>query len=221
MRKVVEIEASELSSLLSARLCHDLVGPVSAIGAALDVLEDDDAADMHEDAMDLIRESANGAWARLEFTRLAFGSAGSAPGRSEVEGLRRVVDAMFAKSKSEFVWAGGGESLEKASARVLLNLLVLANEVLPRGGVITIEIARDGSELKLVCEGKRVRLTPVAADALEGGSPEGGYDARTIQPYFAGLLARQAGGSVRAVVSETRVELLSSIPVTVALEPTG
>jgi len=219
MRKVVEIEASELSSLLSARLCHDLIGPVSAIGAALDVLEDETAEDMYEDAMDLIRESANGAWARLEFTRMAFGSAGAGGGRADVEGVKRVIDAMFAKAKSEIVWTGSGQSLEPGSARVLMNLVILAVEALPRGGVITIEITPDGSDLRLVCEGKRVRLAQIAVDALDGNAPENGYDARTIQPYFAGLLARRAGGAARAVVTEARVELLSSIPVSVALEP--
>jgi len=213
MKKVVEMEASALASLLCARLCHDLVGPVSAIGAALDVLEDDDAEDMREDAMALLRESANGAWARLEFTRLAFGAGGSAPGQIEAGELERVVSAMFEKAKSDIIWAGGGETLEKASARVLLNLVLLAVEALPRGGTITIEIMPDGSELRLVCEGARARLTPAAVAALEGRAAEEGFDARSIQPYFAGLLARRAGGSTRAVVDEERVEIYALIPV--------
>jgi histidine phosphotransferase ChpT len=210
--EIVEMEASMLSSLVCARLCHDLVGPVSAIGAALDVLEDEDAADMRDDAMSLLRESANSAWARLEFTRLAFGAGGSAPGRIDAVELERVVTAMFEKSKSDIVWAGGGETLEKSSARVLLNLVLLAVEALPRGGAITIEILPDGSEHRIVCEGARARLSPAAAAALEGIEVEGGYDARSIQPYFAGLLARQAGGSVRSVATEGRVEIYATIP---------
>ncbi len=210
--KIVEMEASALSSLVCARLCHDLVGPVSAIGAALDVLEDEDAADMRDDALALLREGANSAWARLEFTRLAFGAGGSAPGTMDAGELERVVTAMFEKAKSEIIWAGGGELLEKASARVLLNLILLAVEALPRGGVITIEILPDGSEHRLVCEGPRARLSPAAAAALEGIAIDGAFDARSIQPYFAGLLARQAGGSVKAVVLEGRVELYADIP---------
>ena len=213
MKNRVEMEASALASLVCARLCHDLVGPVSAIGAALDVLEDDDAEDMREDAMDLLRESANGAWARLEFTRLAFGSGGSAPGRMEAGELKRVSDAMFLKAKADIIWTGGGESLEKASARVLLNLILLAIEALPRGGEVTIQIAPDGSDINVVCEGPRARLAPAVAAALEGAPPEGGFDARTIQPYFAGLLARQADGWIGAKLAEGRVELVSRIPV--------
>jgi histidine phosphotransferase ChpT len=210
--EIVEMEASALASLVCARLCHDLVGPVSAIGAAMDVLEDKDAEDMREDALSLLRESANSAWARLEFTRLAFGAGGSAPGRIDAGELERVVTAMFDKSKSDIVWAGGGETLEKSSARVLLNLVLLGVEALPRGGTLTIEILPDGSEQRLVCEGARARLSPAAVAALEGVEVEGGYDARSIQPYFAGLLARQTGGSVRAIVQDGRVELYALIP---------
>lgn len=218
MAKPVEIEASALASLVCARLCHDLVGPVSAIGAALDVLEDDDAEDMRDDAMSLLRESANSAWARLEFTRLAFGAGGSAPGRLEVEELSRVVSAMFARTKTDIIWAGGGESLEKVSARVLLNLILLAVEALPRGGEVTIELSPDGSEQRLLCVGPRARLSAAAQAALEGHDVDGGYDARSIQPFFAGLLARGVGGATRAIVSDERVELTAVIP---ALAPTG
>jgi histidine phosphotransferase ChpT len=210
--KIVEMEASALSSLVCARLCHDLVGPVSAIGAALDVLEDKDSEDMHADALALLRESANSAWARLEFTRLAFGAGGSAPGKIDAGELERVCTAMFEKAKAEIVWAGGGEMLEKVSARVLLNLILLGVEALPRGGTLTVEILPDGTEHRLVCEGPRARVSPAAVAALEGVAVEGGFDARSIQPYFAGLLARQAGGSVRAVVQEGRVEIYAEVP---------
>lgn len=212
MPKIEEMEASALASLVCARLCHDLVGPVSAIGAALDVLEDDDAEDMREDAMGLLRESANAAWARLEFTRLAFGAGGSAPGKLDAGELERVCSAMFEKAKCDIVWAGGGETLEKVSARVLLNLILLAVEALPRGGTVTIEILPDGSEHRLVCEGSRARLSPAAVSALSGVPLDGGFDARSIQPYFAGLLARQAGGSVKAMVEDGRVEIYALVP---------
>jgi histidine phosphotransferase ChpT len=208
----VEIEASALTSLVCARLCHDLVGPVSAIGAALDVLEDEDADDMHDDARELLRDSANGAWARLEFTRLAYGAGGSAPMRMDVDEVKRVVEAMFANSKADIQWTGAGQNLDKASVRILLNLILMAVEALPRGGVVSVEIAPDGSQLRLVCEGKRARISAAAAEALSGSSPEGGFDARTIQPYFAGLLARQAGGHASATADEERVEFSAEVP---------
>ena len=77
-----ELSAEQLTALMCARLCHDLVSPVSALGAALSVLDDEDSSDMHDDAMELVRESSRQAQAKLEFARLAFGAGGSALGRA-------------------------------------------------------------------------------------------------------------------------------------------
>ena len=40
---------------MCARICHDLVSPIGALGAALEVLSDESNADMHDDAMDLVK----------------------------------------------------------------------------------------------------------------------------------------------------------------------
>ncbi len=50
--RFAEMAPEQLAALLCARLCHDLVSPVSALSAALSVLDDDDAADMREDALE-------------------------------------------------------------------------------------------------------------------------------------------------------------------------
>ena len=47
--------AAELAALLSSRVCHDIAGPTSAMGAALSVLDDDSALDMRDDAIELLK----------------------------------------------------------------------------------------------------------------------------------------------------------------------
>ena len=63
----------ELAALLSARLCHDLAGPVGAVNNGAELLSDGDADGM-EDARDLISSCAGQAVRRLRFFRLAYGS---------------------------------------------------------------------------------------------------------------------------------------------------
>src|SRR5262245_66554930 len=65
-----------LANLLCSRLCHDLVGPVGAIGNGLEVLADEDDAEMRRQAIELLTFSAEEASRRLKFYRLAFGAAG-------------------------------------------------------------------------------------------------------------------------------------------------
>jgi len=65
-----------LLSLLCSKLCHDLVGPVSAVGNGVEILEDEDDPEMRQQAIGLLAHSAELAANRLKFMRLAFGAAG-------------------------------------------------------------------------------------------------------------------------------------------------
>tara|TARA_R110002073_G_scaffold18736_3_gene68992 strand:- start:7739 stop:8410 length:672 start_codon:yes stop_codon:yes gene_type:complete len=212
-QRPAEMAADQLAALLCARLCHDLVSPVSALSAALSVLDDETSADMHEDAMDLVRDSSRQAQAKLEFARLAYGAGGSAPATLDTRELRRLTEAMFAPSKPVIVWKVEAPGLEKTPSRLLMNLCILAVESVPRGGKVTIEATETGggARIRIVAEGPRARLNADAVLALEGQPPETGYDGRSIQPYFAGLIARNAGGRVSAHASEERVEFVALI----------
>ncbi|MGP1274783.1 MAG: histidine phosphotransferase ChpT [Caulobacterales bacterium] len=204
--------ASELAALLCARLCHDLVSPVSALGAALSVLDDENAADMRDDAIELIRTGANQAHAKLEFVRLAFGAGGSRPGSIDTGELKRLAEAMFASSKPDLVWKVQAAGLDKPAARVLLNLVWMAVDNVPRGGTVTVEAtASDAgdSRLKIVAAGPRARIDPAYVEALAGRAGEDGYDGRSIQPYYAGLIAREHGGRVEARAEEERIEYVA------------
>ena len=215
MANEFDLSPDELAALLSARLCHDLVSPVVAIGTALDVLDDDDAADMRDEALDLVRKGARQASAKLEFARLAFGAGGSSPGVIAVNDLKRLAGAMFEGAKSDLHWKLDMEGLTKPAARLVLNLCILAVESTPRGGEVTIEGAGDalgGMRLRVLAQGPRARLLPAAEAALEGRPPEHGYDGRSIQPYYAGLIARTAGGRVSASLAEERVEFTALLP---------
>ena len=213
-----EISAAELSpenlaALLCARLCHDLVSPVAALGAALSVLDDEDAADMRDDALELVRESAKQAQAKLEFARLAFGAGGSAPGMIDSLELKRLAAGLFNTVKPELVWKVAAPSLEKSAARLLLNLCILGIEAAPRGGTVTVEATESGggARLRVLSEGLKAKIDPKHAAALEGQKPEDGFDGRSIQPFYAGLIARGAGGRASASSGEDRVEFVALV----------
>lgn len=209
--RFAEMAPEQLAALLCARLCHDLVSPVAALGAALSVLDDEDAADMREDALELVRESSRQAQAKLEFARLAFGAGGSAPGVIDSNELKRLATGLFATVKPELVWKVDAPALEKSVARLLLNLCILGIESAPRGGTVTVDATETagGSRIRIVAEGPKAKIDPKHAAALEGVKPEDGFDGRSIQPYYAGLIAHSAGGRATATMSEDRVEFVA------------
>lgn len=198
--------ASDLAALVAARLCHDLVSPISALGAALSVLDDDRAEDMREDAIELVRTGARQARAKLEYCRLAFGAGGSKPAVIDMAEIRRLAGAMFQDARAELVWKSDAAGLEKPAARVLMNLVWLAVDSLPRGGTVTIEAAASdgGARLKIVSAGPKVRLEDAYVTAMSGRAPESGFDGRSVQPYYAGLIAREHGGRAGVEVGEDR-----------------
>jgi histidine phosphotransferase ChpT len=211
--KPADLAPEQLAALLCARLCHDLVSPVSAMGMAFSVLDDDDA-DMRDHAIELVRENARQAEAKLEFARIAFGAAGSAPGMMESDELNRLADNYFATLRPELSWKVSAKEIEKTAARLLLNLCMTAASAAARGGTVTVEANDDGAgglRIRLVAEGPKAELKPDFAASLDGKEPEDGFNGRSIQPYYAGLIARGAGGRVTASQGEDRVEFVALV----------
>src|SRR3546814_14984721 len=78
-----------VAELLASRLCHDLVGPIGAVGNGLELLGDEEFG-MADDAMKLTTSSARQASPILQFFRLAYGMAGArvGPAYSPIRDLR-------------------------------------------------------------------------------------------------------------------------------------
>ena len=61
---------AELATWVAAKLCHDFVSPAGAINSGLDLLSDPSAADMRDDALGLITQSATKLLSLIYFCRV-------------------------------------------------------------------------------------------------------------------------------------------------------
>jgi histidine phosphotransferase ChpT len=185
----------DLAAYLCSRVCHDVISPVGAINNGLEVLEEDAA--MRGFAMDLIKRSAAQASAKLQFARLAFGAAGSAGAEIDLADAEAVARGLLADSKVDLAWEGPRAVMAKNKVKLLLNLLLTAQQAIPRGGTIQVAISREPStpafNLRSSGEGARI---PADAAAFFAGEDARPIDAHSIQPYYAALIARDAGMSV-------------------------
>jgi histidine phosphotransferase ChpT len=185
------LSAPELAALLCSRLCHDIISPVGAISNGLELL-DEGGAD--EDAMALIRASARNASARLQYARIAFGAAGSAGMQIDTGDAEAVARAYFANEKPELAWSGERVLLPKNQVKLLLNLLLIANAAIPRGGRIEVVLdASAGTRLQLRASGPMMRVPARFLELLSGQEPQEPIDAHSVQFYYTLLLAREAG----------------------------
>ena len=184
--------------LLSSRLCHDLVGPIGAVGNGLELLEDE-SFDMAEDAMKLASASAQQAANALQFYRLAYGVAGSRIG-SDFPALRELASGFVAHSKSKLDWPDSPvpENGPEDIGKLVLNMIALASESLPRGGHLTVDvIARpDGVTLSILAAGENAGLRPESEIALKPDVAIGDLTARNVQGYFTRFLSRRMGSDL-------------------------
>src|SRR5690606_11829123 len=146
------------------------------------------------DGRRLTRASAANASARLQFARLAFGAAGSAGMQIDTGDAEAVATAFLRNEKPELEWIGPRALLPKNRVKLLLNLILIANGAIPRGGKITVELAELDTSPKftLRAAGTLGRVPPRFLRPHSGGKPAEPIDGHSIQPYYTLHLGRGA-----------------------------
>jgi histidine phosphotransferase ChpT len=196
MADSVTLDGLDLAALLCSRVCHDLISPVGAVVNGMEVLEETTDESTKVFALDLIKKSANTASARLQFCRLAFGAAGSAGAEIDLGDAESVARGFIEDDKVTLAWQLTRAYVPKNQVKLLLNMLVLAAAIIPRGGTITVEPAGEGVVgFRITAAGANPRVSQ-AVPGLVAGNPEEPVNAHGIQPFYTGLLARTCGWTV-------------------------
>ncbi len=206
-------EPAELAAQIAARLCHDFISPASAIVSGLDLLEDPTAQDMREDAMALIAQSARKLADMLQFCRVAFGASASAETFDPRE-LESLAKGVYAHVRPELDWKVDVASLNKAAARILMNLCQIGAGALPMGGTAVVRVVEaDGrAAITLEATGPRARLKPEVLRGLKGEPRGDAVGGAWVQAYYLYLIVKGAGGQLAAEVGEDRVTLAAWAP---------
>ncbi len=186
-----------VTELLSSKICHDLISPVSAINNGVELIDDIGDSVMVE-AMKLIADSAGQASRRLRLFRIAYGRAGS-EANLPVRDVRLVAEQYFSVGKIKIIWPDTvtldllAES--RGGLKTLLNGLLMAEEVLAYGGEIAVTPREDGQGNGCIVRvtGRGASLAPVYREALDGATPVEDLTPRSVQSYMTGLFARQFG----------------------------
>jgi histidine phosphotransferase ChpT len=169
--------------LIAARLCHDLIGPVSAISNGVELMADEEP-EFARDAVALVGDSAKKALRSLQFYRFAYafrggGLTGSAPHLLAAEFFEGTTVACEYRAEVQ--------ALPMAEQKLACAMLALAAEGLPRGGRVVVSAGAGGPEIEATGPGSGP--SPEARAALALAVPTDQLTSRTIGGYFAGLLA--------------------------------
>jgi histidine phosphotransferase ChpT len=188
------LPALDLAALLCSRVCHDLISPVGAIVNGLEVLDEAKDEANKSFALDLIKKSAGTASAKLQFCRIAFGAGGSAGAQIDLGDAEKIARGFLEDDKTKIAWNLPRALMPKNRVKLLLNMLLIAQQTIPRGGQLTIDTIGSGESMgfKVSAAGANAKVPPAVASLLAGEAGEG-LDAHRIQPFYAGLLARDCG----------------------------
>lgn len=179
-----------VTELLCSRLCHDLVSPVGAVTNGMELVAELGGA-MDAEIARMIGDSAALAANRLRFFRAAYGLAGGQD-TSSAEELKTLAESRALTEGYGLRWdaeptriAGQGKP-----GKLALNLQLLAEEALMRGGTIGMR-AEAGLEARV--EGMGATLRPEQIAALGADAPVDQLTARTVHAFYTARLAAECG----------------------------
>lgn len=210
--------------MLASKICHDIISPVGAINNGVELIEDIGGS-VAADAMKLISASASQAARRLRLFRMAYGRAG-AEGGVRLRDMRLAASEYLAAGKSKLEWGEEQAFTEIANKvgglKVLLNMVMLAEEVLSHGGVIRVETIAQVENYGAVVMGigSPALMSEQLRHALEGHVGVEEVSPRTVHAYVTGRMAEAYGFKLSIQqLSDEKINMMLMPAAEVTAEP--
>ena len=196
---MLEIKSKiDLASLLSSRICHDLISPVGALSNGIEILAEECDDEMRDQTIALLAHSVNEATGRLQLLRLAFGGSSSLGGVVSVGDGEHAIREYLGATKITLDWQMQLDALPKSAMKLLMNMALVASESIIRAGTLTVQAApsADGVKLAATASGDRILVSDDVAAIFGGTATEDSVDAKSVPAVLAIMLADELGGRV-------------------------
>jgi histidine phosphotransferase ChpT len=208
-------ESFLIAELLCTRLCHDITGPIGAVNNGAEFLEEENFS-MNEDALKLITDSAREAVSRLQFFRQAYGlikESGDVPLGEKKE----LVEAFLRQTRVTLDWPdthtdASGVGISQGMAKLLLNMVVLVNGALIKGGTLSVRIEKsgaDGKQVRVRGEGDAIKADEQIVAALNGQLAMEQLAPKNVQAMFSQRMAEHLGITLSLDYSSAHFELIA------------
>jgi histidine phosphotransferase ChpT len=208
MTDTIDIHVLEL---LASKICHDLISPVGAVANGVEFLEDMEIEGA-DDILGLITFSAKQGSAKLQAYRMAYG-AGGADSSIKPEDVHKIFGAFIElDNKVKQDWDPyaplGPEDRPAAFGKILMCVLILCVEALPKGGTITLK-AGDNNTVVFEATGDDGHLKPDLVKALSESIPAEALSPRQMHAFTTRLLLKNYGYSLQTALNEAPLLRLS------------
>jgi len=147
--------------------------------------------------------------------RVAFGYAGGRGGWGTTE-LGKLAKGMLTDSRVTLDWqvADDIDALQGRGGKLVLNLLLLVAEAMPRGGALVVRVKRAGAAIavSMTGDGPNATMNPRVANTVQGKIPPGELDSRVILAHLAYLQIGDAGATVDWSLAQDQVVVAITLP---------
>lgn len=186
-----------LAEALAGRLCHDLAGMVGTVMGALELARDDET--MRDEALPMAAEAATSLGRRLGLMRAAWGGEGC---QMKGQDLRALAAGLPGGRRVRVALDGlvPERDYTASTARLLLNLLLLAVESLAGEGTVAL-VAASQTSLVLSIEGPRATWPTGFAGLLS--------DHALAQQAAANCVPRLLQGPLTALIAHAGTDRIS------------
>jgi histidine phosphotransferase ChpT len=215
--------------LLSSRLCHDLVGPAGAVHNGIELFEEigPGGAGAGAGALKIVATSAEQLLARLAFFRMAFGLGGLSGRHHPLAEARDMTQAFLEGRRITLDWppeivTNMGQAITAPTVKLLLNMVLVAIDGLPRGGVLTVSLVslcnpQDepaiGMTVKAFGAGACLKKDlQLALSSQSLSQVEQGLSAHNVHGFFCQRLAEEQLSKIEFCMAQDTVQLTALIP---------
>jgi histidine phosphotransferase ChpT len=199
--------APDLSALVSARLCHDLVSPLGAIGNGIELVQMTGNGRAKAEFA-LVSESLDNAIGKLKFLRVAFGPA-EAAARQSFDEAAQITDAAF-QGRFAVTWRVEARDMPRPLAKTVYLALLCLEKSLPLGGTVEVCVGEDTAALTV--DGRRTAAPPEPWAHVLDGAPLASVGSDTVQFVLLRACLEATGGALEARFDDTGAALRLRVP---------
>ncbi|MEM6711991.1 MAG: histidine phosphotransferase family protein [Pseudomonadota bacterium] len=208
MTSFTEPTAMELASLIVSKTCHDIISPVGASSSAMEMWSTASDEGTRQVAQNLMEKSSVQAVKKLTFVRIAYGAYGDVGGDIDLGEAQEAAVPYLTDDRTSVEWTLERLIVPKTTAKLILGLLALTKDALPRGGTILVSGSDLTGAAKLMIEasGPKVIIPQGAPDALSRTFADGVH-ARNVHLYHLVKMADAVGVEIKPEATEEKLTL--------------
>ena len=209
-----KLENLRVMELLSSKICHDLISPVSAIENGLELL-DKTEIDLLQTPLKLVQSSARQAAERLSFFRLMLGTGGDRdyfPMDEIYELLQSYLGHRRISMESSKLGPKYGGDLPRNAAKAVMFAVLVMTDCLPRGGMIQLSSSNwiTFEETRIIAQGEPCRLRQDVKSGLDTHVDQADLTVRNVIAYMATVFFGHMNKRLELnEISETEIELIA------------